>query len=102
MENNRFSFIRLFQKTKGELFIFIIIMVGVSLMLPKAALTGLLSLLASKVLTLTLGVFLAHLLRIIAFRYLDLSQMIEDHHWAGVIFLAVWYGVVIYAVAVGG
>lgn len=96
------SWIRLIMKSRMELSVFIIIILAVSFLLPRQALAGLLSLLASKVLTLTIGVFFAHVLRIVAFSYLDLSQMIEEHHSAGVIFLAVWYAVIIYAVAVGG
>lgn len=96
------SWLRLFKKTRLELAIFLVIIAAVSLLLPKQALTGLFSLLASKVLTLTIGVFFAHLLRIVAFSYLDLSDMIEKHHHTGVIFLALWYCVIIYAVAVGG
>lgn len=93
---------RYLKKVRIELIVFSILIGTTSLMLPPEALIGLWSLLASKVLTLTVGVMLAHLLRIVAFHYLELGKMIEDHHSAGVMFLAVWYAVIIYAVAVGG
>lgn len=98
----KFSWVRFFKKSRAELIIFFAIIAIASLLLPKLALTGLFSLMASKILTLTIGVLLAHLLRIIAFPYLDLSQMIEENRQSGVYFLAVWYAVIIYAVAVGG
>jgi len=79
-----------------------VIIGATSFLMPREALNGLLALLAAKILTLTIGVLLAHLLRIVAFHYLDLSDMIEKHHSSGVIFLAIWYAVIIYAVAVGG
>jgi len=100
--NIQISWLRLFKKTRLELGVFLVIIVIVSLLLPMQALAGLFSLLASKILTLTIGVFFAHLLRIVAFSYLDLSRMVEKHHHAGVMFLAIWYAVIIYAVAVGG
>jgi hypothetical protein len=93
---------RFLKKVRLELIVFAVIVGAISFLLPREALIGLLSLLASKVLTLTIGVLLAHLLRIVAFHYLDLSDMIEKHHSAGVVFLAIWYAVIIYAVAVGG
>lgn len=98
----KFDWLRFLRKTRLELIIFIIIIAATSFLLPKEALIGLFSLLASKILTLTIGVLLAHLLRIIAFDYMSLSAMIEANHSAGVIFLAIWYAVIIYAVAVGG
>ncbi len=93
---------RFLKKVRLELVVFTVIIGSTSFLLPGESLIGLLSLLASKVLTLTIGVLLAHLLRIVAFYYLDLSDMIEKHHSSGVIFLAIWYAVIIYAVAVGG
>lgn len=105
MENNEapsFYWLRFLKKTRIELAVFVIIIGACLFLMPREALIGLLSLLAAKVLTLTMGILLAHLLRIVAFHYLDLSDMIEKHHWAGVMFLAIWYAVIIYAVAVGG
>jgi hypothetical protein len=48
------------------------------------------------------GIFFAHITRIIAFPYLDLNALIKNNQWAGVVFLAIWYGVIVYAVAMGG
>ena len=97
-----FQWWRLLKKVRIEVIVFAIIVGSCSFLMPREALIGLSALLASKVLSLTIGVILAHLLRIVAFWYLDLSKLIEDHHWPGVIFLAIWYAVIIYAVAVGG
>jgi hypothetical protein len=100
--NPSFYWMRFFKKVRLELVVFSVIIGSVSFLMPREALVGLFSLLAAKVLTLTLGTTLAHLLRIIAFPYLNLSQMIEDYHWSGVVFLALWYFIIIYSVAVGG
>jgi hypothetical protein len=89
-------------KVRLEIVVFAVIIGAVSFLMPREALVGLFSLLASKVLTLTLATTLAHLLRIIAFPYLSLMTMIEEHHWGGIAFLASWYFVIIYAMAVGG
>jgi len=97
-----FYWMRFFKKVRIELVVFAVLIGLTSFLMPREALDGLLSLLAAKVLTLTIGVLLAHLLRIVAFYYLDLSELIKSHHWPGVIFLAVWYAVIIYAIAVGG
>ena len=34
--------------------------------------------------------------------YKTLEQMIKDHHWGSINFLAIWYGVIIWAFATGG
>ena len=101
-ELTKFDILRFIKKSRMELMLFALILLATSLTMPWEALVGLWSLLAGKVLTLTIGVVLAHLLRIVAFHYLDLSRMIQENAWSGVIFLAIWYAVIIYAVAVGG
>jgi hypothetical protein len=101
-EHPSFYWGRFFKKVRIELIVFLAIIGVCAILLPHEALVGLTSLLASKVLALTIGVMLAHLLRIVAFSFLDLSKLIEDHHWPGVMFLAVWYFVIIYCVAMGG
>jgi hypothetical protein len=70
--------------------------------MPKEALIGLVSLLSAKILTLTVGVTFAHLMRIFGFPNLSITDMIKNNEWSGVIFLAFWYSTIIYAVAVGG
>ena len=102
MDTPKLDIPRFIKKTRLELLIFLVIIVAVSFLMPKMALIGLLSLLAAKVLTLTIGVLLAHLLRIIAFNNLSLREMLKNDQHSGVIFLAIWYAVIIYAVAVGG
>ena len=101
-EPRPFDVWRFLKRSRMELGIFALLIGITSIVLPWQALVGLWSLLATKVITVTMGVFLAHLLRIVGFYYLDLSEMIEEHHTAGVIFLAIWYAVIVYAVAVGG
>jgi hypothetical protein len=101
-ENPKFEFVRYVKKTRIELIITVAIIIAVSLLMPKEALVGFASLIATKILTLTIGVSLAHLLRIIAFPYLSLEMMIKDKNYGGVGFVALWYGYVIYAIAVGG
>jgi hypothetical protein len=101
-EPGKFYWWKFLKKVRLEIVVFAVIIGSVSFLMPKEALSGLLSLLAAKILTLTLGTTLAHLLRIIAFPYLNLSQLIEDHHWGGVVFLAGWYVCIIYSMAVGG
>jgi hypothetical protein len=97
-----FDLWRFLKKTRIELVVFLFLVALSGLLMPKEALMGLSSLLAAKVLTLTVGVTLAHLMRIFGFPYLSLSEMLRDGQWSGVIFLAMWYSVIIYAVAVGG
>lgn len=98
----KFFWGKFLKKVRLEIIVFAVLIGSCWFLMPKEAMLGLLSLLAAKVLTLTLGTTMAHLLRIIAFPYLDLSRMIEEHHWGGVAFLALWYVVIIYAMAVGG
>lgn len=100
--NSKFDVMRFMRKGRFELGIFVILIIATYFLLPKGALIGLYSLLASKVLAITIGVLLAHLLRIFAFPYLSLQKVIEEKNISGALFLSVWYAVIIYAVAVGG
>jgi hypothetical protein len=102
MNEPKFFWGKFLIKVRLELIVFAVIIGSVSFLMPGEALIGLFSLLAAKILTLTLATTLAHLLRIIAFPYLSLSQMIEDHHWGGIAFMACWYVCIIYSMAVGG
>jgi hypothetical protein len=98
MNEPKFFWGKFLIKVRLELIVFAVIIGSVSFLMPGEALIGLFSLLAAKILTLTLATTLAHLLRIIAFPYLSLSQMIED----GIAFMACWYVCIIYSMAVGG
>ena len=97
-----FDLWRFVKKVRIEIVVFALILGAMCFTMQKEALIGLASLLSAKLLTLTVAVIFAHLMRIYGFPYLCLSDMIEKHHWAGVIFLMGWYCTVIYAVAVGG
>ena len=70
--------------------------------LPAAAKEGLLALIITKPLFATLGVLYAHASRKFLFPYLDLRKLIEERRWDGVTFLTIWYGVIVWAFAVGG
>ena len=72
------------------------------LFLPKEAQYGIVSLFITKTVFVVIGILVAHSSRKFAFPYMDLQKMLDDHHWAGVVFLAVWYFVIIWAFAVGG
>ena len=97
-----FNLWRFLKRIRIELIVFLLLIVLSGFLMPKEALAGLSSLLAAKVLTLTVGVTLAHLMRIFGFPYLSLEGMLRDGQWSGVFFIAMWYCVIIYAVAVGG
>ena len=97
-----FQLWRFLKKVRVEVVVFSFLIGSTAFLMPKEALIGLLSLLAAKILTLAVGVVFAHLMRIFGFPYLSLSDMLNKKQWSGVIFLALWYSVIIYAVAVGG
>jgi hypothetical protein len=101
-DSQSFNLWRFLKKVRIELVVFIFLLVASTLLMPKEALIGLASLLTAKLLTLTVAVIFAHLMRIYGFQYLKFEKAVEDHHWPVVIFLTVWYAVIIYAVAVGG
>ena len=63
---------------------------------------NLLALMISKALPVSLGILTAHVSRNFLFPYMNLEQMIKDHHWGSINFLAIWYGVIIWAFATGG
>jgi len=70
--------------------------------IPPSARQGLLGLLITKPLFVSLGVLYAHISRQFLFPYIDISKEIENHHWGSFGFMTVWYGVIIYAFAMGG
>jgi len=97
-----FQLWRFLKKVRIEVVVFALVVGAMCFLMPKEALIGLLSLLSAKVLTLTVGVVFAHLMRIFGFPYLSLADMIESGQWSGVLFLAFWYAIIIYSVAIGG
>jgi len=101
-DSQPFQLWRFLKKVRIEIFVFAFLVGASMFLMPREALMGLLSLLAAKLLTLTVGVTFAHLMRIFGFRNLSLTDMIKKGEWSGVIFLAIWYAVIVYAVAVGG
>ena len=72
------------------------------LLLPNNAWQNLLALMVQKGLPVALGILTAHASRCFLFPYLDLSKLIEEHHWAGVAFLGAWYVGIILAWSWGG
>lgn len=97
-----FELWRFLKKVRVEVVVIAALLGSTCFLMPREALIGLMSLLAAKILTLTVGVIFAHLMRIFGFPYLSLADMLNGGQWSGVIFLAIWYAVIIYAVAVGG
>jgi MFS superfamily sulfate permease-like transporter len=89
-----------------ELIMVIVLVVSARFLPQRAdevtAWTGLMSLMLVKSLSVTLGVLYAHGSRKFLFPYLDMKNLIMEHHWGGVTFLCVWYGVIVWAFGVGG
>ena len=71
-------------------------------LIPSEARMGLLGLFTTKTMGVALGILIAHYTRIFKFPYMDMSKMITENQWSGVIFLTVWYGVIIWAFSMGG
>jgi hypothetical protein len=72
------------------------------LFLPSAAQSGLMALFITKALFVTLGVLYAHGSRKFLFPYIDMRTVIEGHNLGAILFLMAWYGVIVWAFAVGG
>ncbi len=70
--------------------------------IPHEARLGLLGLFTTKLMGVTLGILIAHFVRLFLFPYLELETLIREHHWPGVIFLAGWYCTIVYCFAMGG
>ena len=98
----QFQLWRFIKKVRTEVVVFAFLIGSSVFLMPREALIGLFSLLAAKLLTLTVGVAFAHLMRIFGFPNLSLTDMIKKNQWSGVVFLAMWYCAIIWAVAVGG
>lgn len=85
-------------------------MLGLSFLLPsnqyEASQAGsklnLLAIFISKTNSVILPLMIVDLLRRWKWPYLDLHVMLNDRNWAGVMFLAIIYAVVVYSYAVGG
>jgi hypothetical protein len=56
----------------------------------------------TKALFVTLGVLYAHGSRKFLFPYIEMRIEIEKHNLGSMLFLTVWYGVIVWAFAVGG
>jgi hypothetical protein len=82
--------------------ILVLVLIGCIFIIPQEARMGLLGLFITKAMGMTMGVLYAHYARLFLFPYLDLSKLVKGHKWEGVIFLTVWYGVIVWAFAVGG
>jgi hypothetical protein len=70
--------------------------------LPSAAQAGLMALFITKALFVTLGVLYAHGSRKFLFPYIEMRIAIEGHNLGAMLFLMAWYGVIVWAFAVGG
>ena len=90
-----------FKRSRISLFLVLVVAVCIVFIPPEGRM-GLLGLFTTKTMGVALGILFAHWTRLFRFPYLDLSALVESHHWSGVIFLTVWYGVIIWAFAVGG
>ena len=108
MSNTYFSWITENLKKSRVTFVLLSLVVICSFILPDSVdekitpREAMMSLIMTKTVGVSLGILIAHYTRVFRFPYLDLSTLIEEHHWSGVIFLAVWYGVIIWAFSMGG
>lgn len=89
------------QRNRIALIIIVVIAVCVYFLPPEARM-GLLGLFTTKMMGISLGVLIAHFGRLYLFPYMDLSTMLAEHHWPGVIFMAAWYVVIIFCFSMGG
>lgn len=89
------------KRTRTELVALIILTVAIWF-LPIEAKEGLLALFITKTMFVSLGVLYAHASRKFLFPYMDFVKARVEENWSSVIFLAVWYGVIVWAFAVGG
>lgn len=80
----------------------ILVCLALTYFLPREAILGIVALFITKALFVVIGVLVGHSSRKFLFPYLDMQKMIEEHHWGGTVFLVAWYGVIIWAFAIGG
>jgi hypothetical protein len=94
-------FLEKVKRIRTELALLLVLAIAIAFIPPEARL-GLLGLFITKGMFVTMGVLYAHASRKFLFPYLDLEVLITEHHWGGVTFATAYYGVVIWAFAVGG
>jgi len=95
------TFLGKVKRIRTELTLLLVMAIAIAFIPPEARL-GLLGLFITKGMFVTMGVLYAHASRKFLFPYLDMEGLITEHHWGGVAFLTAYYGVVIWAFAVGG
>ena len=95
------TFLGKIKRIRTELTLLLVLAIAIAFIPPEARL-GLLGLFITKGMFVTMGVLYAHASRKFLFPYLDMETLIAEHHWGGVAFLTAYYGVVIWAFAVGG
>lgn len=95
------TFLGKVKRIRTELALLLVLAIAITFIPPEARL-GLLGLFITKGMFVTMGVLYAHASRKFLFPYLDMEDLIAEHHWGGVAFLTAYYGVVIWAFAVGG
>ena len=95
------TIIRNLKRISTELVLIVVLMAAIWF-IPAEAKAGLLALFITKSMFVTLGVLYAHASRKFLFPYLCFGDLIKEHHWPGIVFLSVWYGVIVWAFAVGG
>jgi hypothetical protein len=93
-------------KISPALIVFLIA-VGLSYFLPDegdkvTAQIGIMSLMITRMISVSMGFAFAYIVKEISFPYLSLTKSIKEHHWAAVIFTAIWYAVCIYCFSMGG
>ena len=88
----------------------ILICAGLSFFLPStkeeadnvSSQLGILALVITKTIFASCGFAFAYLVKEISFPFMSLQEMLIEHHWMGVAFLALWYIGCIYCFSLGG
>lgn len=89
------------KRSRTEIIMLLIVSIAL-FFIPQAARIGALGLFITKAMFVTMGVLYAHISRKFLFPYLDAEELIRDHHWGGMAFITVYYGVIIYCFSMGG
>jgi hypothetical protein len=89
------------KRSRTEITMLLIVCFAI-LFIPQEARMGLLGLFITKGMFVTMGVLYAHISRKFLFPYLDAEELIKEHHWGGMTFLTVWYGVIVWCFSMGG
>ena len=95
------TFLGKVKRIRTELTLLLVLAIAIAFIPPEARL-GLLGLFITKGMFVTMGVLYAHASRKFLFPYLDMEKLLKDHHWGGLAFITAYYGVIIWAFAVGG